>query len=80
MPDTSNRPDDDDITIRKAAMPPGVPRWVKILAIVGVVALVLIVVAVVGGHGPGRHVSSGVGAGTTPRGGYMVAGARSHVE
>lgn len=35
---------------------PGVPRWVKIFCAVGLLLLVLIVVAVLGGHGPGRHM------------------------
>ena len=35
---------------------PGVPRWVKIFCVVGLLLLVLIVVAVFGGHGPGRHM------------------------
>jgi hypothetical protein len=35
---------------------PGTPRWVKISAIVGLAAALLIVaVLLLGGHGPGRH-------------------------
>ena len=40
-------------------VPPGVPTWVRLLAIGLLIALVLAVVAmlVVGGeHGPGRHL------------------------
>jgi hypothetical protein len=33
----------------------GVPRWVKILAMAGAVVVVLIVVLLLSGHGPGRH-------------------------
>ena len=44
----------------------GTPRWVKVLAVIGVVlALVVGVMLLVGGgeHGPGRHTGSD---GTTP--------------
>lgn len=42
--------------------PPGVPRWLKVLLVVGAVLLVLVVLAMVvvgGDHGPGRHTMSG---------------------
>ena len=42
--------------------PPGVPRWVKAMAIVAatLVVLVVVVMAVVGGeHGPSRHGGHG---------------------
>ena len=32
-----------------------VPRWVKVFVAIGVVVAVLLIVAVLGGHGPGRH-------------------------
>ncbi len=40
--------------------PPGVPRWVKALILVGVALLVLVAVMLLsgGGHGPGRHSPS----------------------
>ena len=39
---------------------PGVPRWVKVSAIVGIVlVLLVIIVALTGGHGPGRHAPFG---------------------
>ena len=41
---------------------PGIPRWVKLSAIIaGALALLLVVVLVFGGgqHGPGRHFRSG---------------------
>lgn len=44
------------------ATPPGMPRWVKISAIVAVVLMVLLVVimALAGGeHGPGLHTGLG---------------------
>ena len=40
----------------------GTPRWVKVSAIIALVLVVLVVVMLVtgrGGHGPGRHTSSG---------------------
>ena len=38
----------------------GAPRWVKVFAIVGVVLVVLVVVALLSGHGPGRHMNHGM--------------------
>jgi hypothetical protein len=37
----------------------GMPRWVKIFLITGVVLLLVVVVAVLSGHGPGRHMGHG---------------------
>ncbi len=31
------------------------PRWVKIVGVVAVLLVVLLIVALLGGHGPGRH-------------------------
>jgi hypothetical protein len=31
------------------------PRWVKVFAVVGLVLVVVLIVALLGGHGPGRH-------------------------
>jgi hypothetical protein len=39
---------------------PGMPRWVKVFAIVGAVVLVLLVVMLLTGHGPGRHMQHGL--------------------
>lgn len=40
------------------------PRWVKVLAVIGVLLLVILVVLLVtgrgGGHGPGRHVNGDI--------------------
>jgi hypothetical protein len=43
---------------RAADGPPGLPHWVKLLAIgvvIAVVALVVVLLLVGGEHGPGRH-------------------------
>jgi hypothetical protein len=37
----------------------GTPRWVKVFGIVGAVLVLLIIVMLVSGHGPGRHMHSG---------------------
>ena len=44
---------------------PAMPRWVKTFVIVALVLAVLVVIALLaGGHGPSRHMSSGaVGVG-----------------
>lgn len=39
----------------------GLPRWVKVLAIVAVIAVALLVVMLLAGHGPGRHLNHGLG-------------------
>jgi hypothetical protein len=33
----------------------GTPRWVKAFAVAGIVAVVLVIVMLFTGHGPGRH-------------------------
>jgi hypothetical protein len=47
----------------------GMPRWVKVLAGIGIILIVLFVLMVNGvfgtGHGPGRHSPAG-GAGAAP--------------
>ena len=45
---------------------PGVPRWVKVLAIVAAIVVLLVAVVVLlggGEHGPGRHLRGGDSAG-----------------
>jgi anti-sigma factor RsiW len=37
------------------------PRWVRVFAVVGIVVVALIVVMLVSGHGPGRHMQDGLG-------------------
>jgi hypothetical protein len=48
------------------------PRWVKVMAIVSIVAVLLvgILLLTVGGHGPGRH--SGAGGDTSPSSGKQT--------
>ena len=44
----------------------GTPRWVKVFALVGVVLVVLVIVMLFTGHGPGRHTGdTGHAAGPT---------------
>ena len=40
--------------------PPGTPRWVRTFGIVALIAIVLLIILLLaGGHGPGRHASKG---------------------
>lgn len=67
MADPSRSPGtgDDDGTGYDREPPPGVPRWVKVIAIViAIVALLVVVMMLVGGggqHNPLRHVAEGGG-------------------
>ena len=36
----------------------GTPRWVKVFGIVGLVLVLLLVIILLTGHGPGRHMGS----------------------
>jgi hypothetical protein len=38
---------------------PGAPRWVKVLGIIAIVVVLLFVIMLLAGHGPGRHAPSG---------------------
>jgi hypothetical protein len=43
-------------------LPPGVPRWVKVLGTSAGIVILLVVVAMIligGRHGPGRHLHGG---------------------
>ena len=46
---------------RPTAAGPGMPRWVKTLIVLAValVAVLVVVGLLTGGHGPGRHLGSG---------------------
>jgi hypothetical protein len=51
--------------------PGGAPRWVKVFGIIGLVLVLLVIVLLLTGHGPGRHMHSGLrdystSAGLTP--------------
>ncbi|MGI8408138.1 MAG: hypothetical protein ACR2L3_06475 [Actinomycetota bacterium] len=49
--------------------PPAVPGWVKVLAIIATVVIVVMLVTTLlgkGGHGPGRHMENGTGSGQLP--------------
>ncbi len=50
--------------------PPGAPRWVKAFGIIALVLVLLVIALLVtgglGGHGPGRHVTSGDRGGAAP--------------
>jgi hypothetical protein len=57
----------------------GTPRWVKVFAIVGALLVLLVIVMLLAGHGPGRHLHGGLGgvagaAGTTAAGGARAVG------
>ena len=62
MTDPSPGPDLD--RDHDGGKPPGMPRWVKVTAIVvGVLILVFLVLqltGIAGNHGPGRHSSGGI--------------------
>jgi hypothetical protein len=48
---------------------PGIPRWVKVSGIIGIVVVLLVIImftGVGGEHGPGRHTPSGDPGGHTP--------------
>jgi hypothetical protein len=51
----------------------GMPRWVKVFVIIGIVIVLLVVLLLTGvfgrGHGPGRHTSLGHATGHTPSAG-----------
>ena len=42
---------------------PGTPRWVKAFGIIAIVVVLLFVIMLLTGHGPGRHAPSGEAGG-----------------
>lgn len=60
MTDSPTQPDDvDDMGRSRGHTPPiGMPRWVKVFAVVGIILVVLLLVGLLAGgnHGPGRHI------------------------
>ena len=60
MADSSTDPGIGDTEGRGDPQMPGMPRWVKTSLIVALAAVLLVVILLLtGGHGPGRHRSSG---------------------
>ena len=53
-PDTRPDPEGPDVDRTTTTT----PRWVTVLAVLGAALLVLLVVALLAGHGPGRHASA----------------------
>ena len=47
-------------TPRSAEATIGTPRWVKVFGIIGVIRVLLIIGMLFTGHGPGRHMHSGL--------------------
>ncbi|HLM22692.1 MAG TPA: hypothetical protein VK390_14355 [Propionibacteriaceae bacterium] len=45
---------------------PGTPRWVKVFGIIAIVVILLVVIMLLTGHGPGRHTLSGDAGGQVP--------------
>lgn len=57
-PRSSSGDGDDAAAERPGGAPPGMPRWVKVFAVIALVLAVLLVGLVAlsdGDHGPGRH-------------------------
>ena len=47
------------VTTRPKEASDGTPRWVKAFGIVGGILVLLIIVMLLSGHGPGRHMHGG---------------------
>ena len=62
-----NRGTGDDTGVGPDLGPaPGTPRWVKVFGIAFLVLVLLIVIMIAGGHGPGRHMAGGGLGGQVP--------------
>ena len=69
MADLSSYPDPSDDTGAGSdhGSAPSTPRWVKVFGIIALVLVLLVVIMLISGHGPGHHMSSaGLGALTPP--------------
>lgn len=68
--ETTPEPDGQPHGPQRDAAPPGMPRWVKVLATAFagllLLAVLLQVTGVGGDHGPGRHSPGFLGAATGP--------------
>jgi hypothetical protein len=64
----SNDPFDDhvDAKARPSSEQVPAPRWVKVAVVIGIAVALLIIVMLVSGHGPGRHMGTHGGAGLPP--------------
>ena len=56
----SNDPVEDhvDPNARSSTEPVAAPRWVKVAVVIGIAVALLIIVMLISGHGPGRHMGS----------------------
>jgi hypothetical protein len=56
----SSDPVDDhvDPNARSSSDPVAMPRWVKVAVVIGVAVAFLIIVMLISGHGPGRHMGT----------------------
>jgi hypothetical protein len=61
------------VSPRPAEATAGPPRWVKVFGIIGLAVVLLIVVMLLTGHGPGRHMHSGL-RGHNPSAGLALGG------
>lgn len=58
-PDSSG----DNNALRPGSTEESTPRWVKAFGIIGLALVVLMLIALLTGHGPGRHMTFGHHAG-----------------
>ena len=60
MTDLPRDPDSSgDRGSRPGSTEESTPRWVKVFGVVGLVLVLLMLIALLTGHGPGRHMPSG---------------------
>ncbi len=59
-------PPPDGVAAPAAEAITGTPRWVKVLGIIGALLVLLIIVMLLTGHGPGRHMHGGLGGPVAP--------------
>ena len=50
---------------------PGTPRWVKVSGIIAIVLVLVVVILLFTGHGPGRHTSSAENGSQVARSGVV---------
>jgi hypothetical protein len=61
VPDLPREPDSsgDNSESRPGSTEESTPRWVKVFGIIGLVLVLLMLIALLNGHGPGRHMLHG---------------------